>query len=204
MRSLPPFPVAPTPPLHLALPLHPRTSSLSSPSSISLHSLPPPPPLSSPLLPVPLLLAPPPRRPAAQFDAFSSPTLFRRFALFAIPSIVHVHGGETRDMDALAFSASSLVRFAESGWRHAEPRITCASPSSTCGRTVGRAITAPLHLHAKLKHLHEDLDCSPTALLLGSLLVPVAVGVALVALADLYYCRGPVVKRRPTPVRASS
>lgn len=114
-----------------------------------------------------------------------------RFGIRHFPSIYHLIGQETREYTGRR-SLPDLVAYAKGNFKKTKARSGCSSPTSRCGRMLGKVTNWPARLKSKYFELRDKNQYSDVSLFAGILAVPVVFGLAVVAALDLYYSRRPL------------
>lgn len=123
-----------------------------------------------------------------KIDGTAQRSLLSRFQITHFPSIFHVYKGEIREYTGNVRTIEKLAEFAREGWKSVEPKRGCRSPTSRCGRMLGRVSKVPAQAKAKYLYLRTII---PDLVLVGVILsVPLIVGVSIICFLDAMVTRG--------------
>ena len=127
--------------------------------------------------------------------------LLHRFQVTVLPTVMYVSQDGTVYEYKGALSVNSMHRFAmkqQTGTRGGDstPRLEgCSSPVSTCGRILGRIMTAPTWIKKTFIGLRSDFEYGDVALIALILGGPVVMGLVCICLLDAYVVHS--VQQRP-------
>ncbi|GFR52720.1 hypothetical protein Agub_g15273 [Astrephomene gubernaculifera] len=126
----------------------------------------------------------------AEIDGTQQRALMTRLGVKAFPTLYLLREGRTYTYSLQGpKSVAAFREFAVSGFRKATPLPFYQAPNSAVGRVIGRVVGLPDVGMRFYRRLKDDHGLSDTAIVLGFLAIPVAVGGVLICALDAMYVR---------------
>ncbi|KAF8061102.1 coq9 [Scenedesmus sp. PABB004] len=141
----------------------------------------------------------------AKVDGMRNRVLMKRFGVTGFPSIYLLRGGQTWQYAGMR-SVPDMKAFALGGYKAASALPFHKAPNSLVGRAVGILHSFPSYAKAGYEFLRHEKGLSDGAIVAGVLLVPLAIGAALLCALDALTSSASVRRAAPSwqpPPRAA-